>query len=131
MKYLLDTSVCVPLINRTDRTLRTRLSEQMPRDVTLCSVVRAELVFGAYRSERLAENLERVELFCRAFTSLAFDDQAAEHYGRIRAQLHREGRLIGANDMLIASIALSADVILVTRNINEFSRVPGLTTEAW
>ena len=131
MSYLLDTSVCVPLINRSDDVLKERLLSENPRNVFLCSVVKAELHFGARNSMRVAENLDRVERFCRAFESLPFDDDAAVHYGIIRAQLKREGRPIGGNDMLIASIALARNVSLVTRNVDEFRRVPGLTVDPW
>lgn len=131
MTILLDTSICVPLINRSDDRLAERLLAQSPPDVVLCSVVKAELQFGARSSARVAENLARVERFCRAFVSLPFDDEAAAHYGTIRALLRREGRLIGGNDLLIAAIALAAEATLATRDVDEFSRVPGLLVEKW
>jgi tRNA(fMet)-specific endonuclease VapC len=131
MTLLLDTSVCIPLINRTDPSLADRLLATDPGSVVLCSVVKAELHFGAHNSARVAENLDRVERFCGAFDSLPFDDAAAARYGSIRAQLRREGRPIGANDMLIASIALSGRATLVTRNAAEFERVPGLRVAVW
>ena len=131
MTFLLDTSVCIPLINRTDPRLAERLLDEDPGSVILCSVVKAELYFGARNSMKVAENMERVERFCDAFDSLPFDDAAAKHYGGIRAQLKREGRPIGANDLLIASIALASDVKLVTRNVEEFQRVPGLHVTSW
>ncbi len=131
MRYLLDTSVCVPIINGADPELADRLLTETPTTVTLCSIVKAELYFGAKYSERMAENLDRLDRFCRTFESLPFDDHAADHYGSIRAQLQREGRIIGANDLLIASVARAADLTLVTRNENEFRRVPGLEVEVW
>ena len=87
--------------------------------------------FGAQNSTRLAENLQRVEIFCRAFESLSFDDESARHYGIVRAQLRREGRPIGGNDLMIASIAIANSHVLVTRNVGEFSRVSGLEMERW
>lgn len=129
--WLLDTSVCIPLINRTDQALADRLLAHAPETICLCSVVKAELSFGAHNSERVAENLQRVERFCSAFPSLPFDDDAASHYGLIRTLLRREGRPIGANDLMIASIALAGSVRLVTRNWDEFSRVPGLEVDLW
>jgi tRNA(fMet)-specific endonuclease VapC len=77
------------------------------------------------------QNLERLREFFSPFDSLPFDDDAAERYGVIRAQLRREGNPIGANDMLIAAIALTADVAVVTRNRQEFRRVAGLRVETW
>ena len=131
MTWLLDTSVCIPLINRTDEGTAERLLSHAPGSVLLCSVVRAELCFGAHASARVAGNLQRVETFCRAFESLSFDDAAAERYGVIRAQLRREGRPIGANDLMIAAIALAGGLTLATRNTDEFARVPGLDVERW
>ena len=129
--WLLDTSICVPLINRTDARAAARLLEHPRGSVRLCSVVKAELHFGAQNSSRLSENLQRVEIFCRAFESLPFDDESARHYGIVRAQLRREGRPIGGNDLMIASIAIAASHVLVTRNVGEFSRVAGLEVEPW
>ncbi len=129
--WLLDTSVCVPLINRTDEEAAARLLEHPRGSVRLCSVVKAELHFGAQNSSRLSENLQRVEIFCRAFESLPFDDESARHYGIVRAQLRREGRPIGGNDLMIASIAIANSHALVTRNVGEFSRVAGLEIERW
>lgn len=134
MTWLLDTSICVPLINRTGETsdpAAQRLLDRSPGSVYLCSVVKAELYFGARNSSRVAENLQRVTAFCDAFQSLPFDDAAAGQYGVIRADLRREGRMIGANDLMIASIALSCGMTLVTRNAAEFRRVPALRVEVW
>lgn len=102
-----------------------------PQDVVLCSVVRAELEYGARRSDRVEENLQRVRAFCAPMRSLAFDDEAAERSGLIRAQLERDGRVIGANDLLIAAIGLAADATLVTRTAREFRRIAGLRVEVW
>ncbi len=129
--WLLDTSVCVALINRSDERAASRLLEHPRGSVRLCSVVKAELNFGAQNSSRLSENLQRVEIFCRAFDSLPFDDESAWHYGIVRAQLRREGRPIGSNDLMIASIAIANSHVLVTRSVSEFSRVAGLDVERW
>ena len=131
MKQLLDTNICIPLINGAEPTLAAKLLAQRPDNVVLCSVVVAELYHGACNSAWVAENLDRVRRFCQAFQSLPFDDTAAERYGSIRVQLQHEGRLIGGNDLLIAATTLANDVTLITRNTSEFSRVPGLRVEAW
>lgn len=128
---LLDTSVCVPLINRDEPALGRKLLANEPGSVVLCSVVRAELEFGARNSAHVASNLDRVTRFCAQFESFSFDDDAAVHYGQVRAQLRREGALIGANDLLIAATALANELVLVTRNVREFRRVPGLSVETW
>jgi len=128
---LLDTNICVPLLNRTETALAKRLLAADPAEIALCSIVRAELEFGARTSDRVAENLDRVERFCSAFESIPFDDEAAQSYGEIRAHLRREGRPIGANDLLIAAIAVARGLTLITRNVGEFARVPRLVTEQW
>ena len=131
MTWLLDTSVCVPLINRSDADLTARLLDHAPGSIYLCSVVKAELHFGAQNSRRIAENLRRLKTFFESFPSLPFDDNAATHYGTIGAQLRREGHPIGANDLMIASIALAGALTLATRDVDEFKRVPSLNVEGW
>ena len=100
-------------------------------DIVLCSVVKAELYYGAHRSARSNENLKNMREFFRSFESLPFDDAAAEQYGHLRAFLTEQGKPIGPNDLLIAAIALANNVTLVTHNTDEFKRVPGLQMEDW
>lgn len=97
----------------------------------LCSVVVAELLYGAHRSARKAQTLTEVRRFCGQFQSLVFDDMAAERYGELRAHLDAAGTPIGPNDLMIASIALAHALTLVTHNTNEFIRVSGLNLEDW
>ena len=131
MSYLLDTSVCVAFLNELDAALGEKLRSRGPEDVKLCSVVKAELVYGARNSARVEENLSKLALFFEPFESVPFDDAAAEHYGVLRVQLRRAGTPIGANDMLIAAIGLARDLTVITRNQSEFRRVAGLRVEAW
>jgi tRNA(fMet)-specific endonuclease VapC len=132
MTWLLDTNVCIEYL-RSDRGLSIagRLATKAPEEIVLCSVVRAELFFGAFRSCDAAANLSMVREFVSRFLSLPFDDAAAEIYGQIRAALSAGGTPIGPNDLLIASIALSRNLTLVTHNVAEFSRVPDLNIEDW
>lgn len=131
MTWLLDTNVCVAFLNGGDTNVRDHLLALSPSDVFLCSVVKAELLYGARKSARVDENLARLSAFFAAMESLPFDDAAAEHYGLLRAQLESVGTPIGANDMMIAATALAARVTLVTRNQREFARVAGLAMESW
>ena len=128
---LLDTNICIAFLNGSDVSVRDRLLGLSPEEVFLCSVVKAELLYGARNSARVDENLARLRSFFEPFTSLAFDDDAAGRYGILRAQLKRDGRLIGSNDLMIAATALATDLTLVTRNQDEFQRVPGLRLTAW
>jgi tRNA(fMet)-specific endonuclease VapC len=108
-----------------------KLAALSTNDVVLCSVVKAELRYGAERSQQPAKNHSELDTFFAAFVSLGFDDAAAGCYGRIRAQLESQGMIIGPNDLLIAAIALSNKVTLVTHDVSEFSRVAGLQFEDW
>jgi tRNA(fMet)-specific endonuclease VapC len=99
--------------------------------VPLCSVVKAELLFGAAKSRASQQTRSRLDRFLQPFESLPFDDRAANQYARIRAQLERHGTPIGPNDLMIAAIALAHDAILVTANSREFARVEGLQWEDW
>lgn len=131
MPYLLDTNACIRLLNNSSPALVARLRAEDPAQLRLCSVVKAELLFGARHSRRVAENLRLLARFFAAFGSLPFDDACAERYGVIRAQLCRDGTPIGPNDLLIAAVALAHDLTLVTHNVDEFSRVAGLRWEDW
>lgn len=132
MTHLLDTNSCIDHLRRgTTSPVTTRLAAVVPGSAVLCSVVVAELLYGAHRSAQVARNLSQVRAFCSQFVSLPFNDQAAEEYGRIRAHLAAQGTLIGPNDLMIAAIALADGLILVTHNTAEFNRVPSLALEDW
>jgi len=132
MKYLLDTNTCVQILRRgTASPVSAKLSGAGLGDVVLCSVVVGELLFGARRSHDVAKNLADVRTFVGGFRSLAFDDSSAEHYALMRADLAAKGTPIGPNDLLIAAIALTNGLKLVTHNTAEFCRVVGLALEDW
>jgi len=131
VRYLLDTNVCVRYLNGRSAAIRQRLRTMVLADITVCSVVKAELFYGAYRSNDLQVTLARQQEFLNLFVSLPFDDEAALVYGEIRAQLAALGTPIGPNDFQIAAIALANKLILVTHNTREFSRVSGLQLEDW
>ena len=129
--FLLDTNVCIRLLNRSSSRVAQRLRGLQPSQVRLCSVVKAELCCGAHKSSRPSENLRLLDSFFEPFVSEPFDDRCVEPYAAIRRELERAGRPIGANDLLIASIALVHGLTLVTHNVEEFSRVVGLRYEDW
>ncbi len=132
MTHLLDANSCIDhLRNGPASKVTAKLSAAPPGSIAVCSVVVAELIYGAYRSAQPARNLHEVSTFCGQFPSLPFDDQAAAEYGRIRAHLAALGTSIGPNDLLIAAIATAHGLILVTHNTREFGRVPGLQIEDW
>ncbi len=131
MIYLLDTNVCVAALRDNHSGAALRLAKETPGSVALCSVVRAELFYGAFKSQQRAQTLEKLRRFIDTFPSYPFDDRAAETYGRIRAALAALGTPIGPNDLMIAAIALVNQLILVTHNTREFARVAGLQLEDW
>jgi tRNA(fMet)-specific endonuclease VapC len=99
--------------------------------MAVCSIVKAELFYGAMRSNNPTRTLERQREFLASFTSLPLDDEAAIIGGQIRARLASAGTPIGAFDLLIAAIALANNLTLVTHNTREFGRVEGLQVEDW
>lgn len=129
--YLLDTNACIHVLNDSSAAVTARFAAESPATVRLCSVVKAELLFGARKSNRVAKVLTSLERFFRPLVSVAFDDECAAEYGRIRADLERAGTPIGANDLMIAAIARRHDLTLVTNNVDEFARVVGLAIEDW
>jgi tRNA(fMet)-specific endonuclease VapC len=128
--HLLDTNIWIAVANGEPGAV-ARLKQLSPEQVATCSIVNAELMFGVRKSRRVEENLQGFRRLLEPFVSFPFDDRAAEHYGMARAALERAGTPIGANDLLIASIALANDCLLVTRNNGEFQRVAGLRVESW
>jgi tRNA(fMet)-specific endonuclease VapC len=131
VKYLLDTNTCVRYLNGRAPNVRTRLRSEVPADIAVCSIVKAELFYGSMRSQNPQRSIAQQRVFLDQFASLPFDDNCAEHYSRIRAHLAAAGTPIGPNDLMIAAIALAHNLTLVTHNSGEFGRVPGLLIEDW
>jgi tRNA(fMet)-specific endonuclease VapC len=131
MTWLLDTNACIRYLNGRSPKLRAKLDAADPTQILACSVVKAELFFGAALSHDPVKTLANQRLFLSRFPSLPFDDSAAEFYAEIRSDLTRRGLIIGPNDLMIAAICRANDVTLVTHNVNEFGRVAGLTIEDW
>jgi tRNA(fMet)-specific endonuclease VapC len=129
--FLLDTNACVHLLRDSSPKLRENFRLHEPSEIKLCSVVRAELVYGALRSSRVEANLASLHRFLAVFESLPFDDPSADHYGLIRRDLERAGAIIGPNDLMIAATARAHGLVLVSHNTGEFSRVDGLSLEDW
>ncbi len=129
--YLLDTNICIYLINQRPESVIRRFSTLKPSQVSLSMVTWGELYYGAYKSEKLQHNLRNLQQLSGLLEVLPLPVAAAEHYGRLRADLQRVGRPIGGNDLWIAAHALAEGHILVTHNTKEFERVEGLSVENW
>ena len=127
---LLDTNICIYVINMRPPEVLARFREYRLGEIGVCSVVAAELAYGVTKS-RSARNRSALEMFLAPLEVLPFDEAAVWAYGDLRASLEREGQPIGALDTMIAAHALSVDAPLVTHNTREFARVPGLRLENW
>jgi tRNA(fMet)-specific endonuclease VapC len=131
MMYLPDTNVWIQFLNPDNNRVKDRMLSVESSAIQLCSVVKAELFFGAEKSNRKSENHEVLRNLFADVASVPFDDEAARKYGEIRAELSRVGTPIGPNDLMIAAIALVHGSILVTHNTREFSRIKDLKLEDW
>ena len=132
MKYLLDTNLCIDALRkRGSGALRRAFQVVDPNEIVLCSIVVAELLSGCYHSKERVRNLADVRDLRRLFRSLPFDDGAAEHWAEADAFLAAQGTTIGANDLLIASIALANGLTVVTHNTAHFTQIANLPFEDW
>ena len=131
--YLLDTNAWIAFLRQKSPPLCARLQKHPPADIVLCSVVLAELRYGAWRSgpTNRPANDALIDQLCAHYVSLPFDESCANEYAAVRFHLEAQGLVIGPNDLMIAAIALTAGLTLVTHNSAEFSRVPGLALEDW
>lgn len=128
---LLDTNAVIALVTSRSEALLERVGAAEPGSLGVSSVVAHELYFGAYRSEKVAFNLETLRLLFADLTILDFDREDGRVAGEIRADLKRRGTPIGPFDVLIAGQAKARNLTLITNNTGEFSRVPGLRIEDW
>jgi tRNA(fMet)-specific endonuclease VapC len=129
--FLLDTNICIFIKNKKPIHVLDRLRKALDHKIFLSSITIAELQFGVYNSQNIEKNRISLTEFLAPFEILDFDDQDAEMFGMIRSQLKKKGKLIGPYDMLIAAQALAKDLILVTNNKDEFSRIINLKLEDW
>jgi tRNA(fMet)-specific endonuclease VapC len=131
MQFLLDTNICIYIIKRKPLQVLSQFQRLNPSDVGISSITVAELEYGAYKSQRIEQNRAALSQFLMPLEILPFDEASTQLYGENRARLERQGTIIGAMDLLIAAQAKSYDLTLVTNNINEFSRIPGLKLQNW
>jgi tRNA(fMet)-specific endonuclease VapC len=129
MRYLLDTNAIIALLNDTASPIAKRVRRHAPRDFGVSAVVIHELYYGAFKSQRVEQNVARVDAL--QFSVLEFDEEDARQAGQIRAHLASKGTPIGPYDVLIAGQAIARELTLVTHNTSEFHRVPGLNVEDW
>jgi len=131
VKIFLDTNICIYFLQGRKPQLKRKFQLFKPGDIKIPSIVKAELLLGAEKSERREFNLAKINEFLFPFTIIPFDTSAAEEYAAIRSALEKKGATIGANDYIIAATVLADNGLLVTNNTREFRRVPQLKVEDW
>jgi tRNA(fMet)-specific endonuclease VapC len=131
MKVMLDTNICIYLIKQQPPTILERFLAHPVGDIGISSITAAELAYGVSKSRHATKNRHALEQFLAPLEVAAFDQGAAWAYGRLREHLEAKGTPIGSMDMLIAAHALSLGVRLVSNNLREFRRVPGLRLDNW
>ncbi|MBT4140275.1 MAG: type II toxin-antitoxin system VapC family toxin [Candidatus Latescibacteria bacterium] len=131
MIYLLDTNAWISYLNYKNSPIVEKLAQIQDTQIVFCSIVKAELLFGAYKSSRQDQNLSTLHRLFQKFKSYSFNDRSAEIYGQTRSDLEADGTPIGPNDLLIASIVQANSFTLVTHNTREFQRIPNLKIEDW
>ncbi|MDR1147462.1 MAG: type II toxin-antitoxin system VapC family toxin [Spirochaetaceae bacterium] len=129
--YLLDTNICIYIVNKHPTEIVNRLEKYQPPEIKISSITVAEMEYGASKSKYREKNREALKKFLSPFEIINFDSMDAEIYGIIRAELERDGNIIGPYDMQLAAQALRADYVFVTNNIREFKNVKRLKIENW
>ena len=130
LAYMLDTNICIYVMKNYPEELREKFN-LLAEQLCISSITLGELYYGAEKSQRRAVNLAAIAEFTARLDVLPFGDKAAAHYGQLRAELERVGKPCGAHDMQIGGHARSEGLIVVTNNLREFARMPGLRTENW
>ncbi|MBR4321677.1 type II toxin-antitoxin system VapC family toxin [Treponema sp.] len=129
--YIVDSNTCIYFMNGKYQSVRDKFLSISPKDIKISSVVKGELLLGAFKSQTREQTTKKVEKFLKPFDVVDFSAKMAYDYAEIRASLEKSGNSIGANDLLIAATALNKKATLVTHNTDEFSRVRGLDIEDW
>lgn len=130
LTYLLDTNIVIYILKRRPIEVLDRFNECADR-MAISVITLSELYHGAQKSARLSQNLKAIEEFVSLLEVLPYTAKASQHYGSIKAMLEKIGQPIGVNDLHIAAHARSEGLTVVTNNVSEFARVPGLLVENW
>ena len=130
MMYLLDTNICIYVINHKPQQVFERFRQYQLGQLAVSSITASELAFGVEKSGS-ERNKQALKKFLSPLEILPYDEQAIWHYAQLRHDLQSKGQTIGSLDMLIAAHALALDVVLVTNNTKEFERIERLKLESW
>lgn len=130
MKYLLDTDICIYwLKGRT--TVKAKINRVDRKDLAICVITASELYFGAYNSNKIEQNLRTAETFIQSLTVLPLSNDTLKKFGQLKAELRKAGTPVADFDLLIASVALTGNLILVTNNTRHYERITGLNLDNW
>ena len=131
MKLLLDTNMCIYVMNKRPPHVVEQFNDYSPGEIGVTAITVAELQFGVAKSQQIQRNRSALLRFLAPLEIVPFAAPASEHYGLIKANLRRSGKMIGELDCLIAAQALALDIPIITNNTSEFQRVPDLKLENW
>jgi tRNA(fMet)-specific endonuclease VapC len=129
--YFLDTNTCIYFLIGKYDSVKEKMLSTSPNEISIPSIVKAELLLGAYKSKNRKGNAEKVEQLLAPFEIIPFEDLMTYVYADIRKKVEKRGEVIGPNDLLIASIVKFSEGIIVTHNVKEFKRIEGLKVEDW
>lgn len=130
LTHMLDTNICIYVMKTYPPAVREKFNE-LAEQLCVSSITLGELHYGAEKSARRSENLSAIEHFVTRLEVLPFGGKAASHYGQVRAELERGGTPCGPHDMQIGAHARSEGLVVVTNNMKEFVRMPGVRIENW
>jgi tRNA(fMet)-specific endonuclease VapC len=130
MKYLLDTNICIYFLNQ-DQSVTEKMGKISVDDMAISIITIAELQFGAFNSNKINENLERIKYLRNIMKTINLNTAITEEYAKIKSSLRKSGNLIDDFDILIGSTAIVNNLILVTNNQQHFDRIDNLLTENW
>ena len=131
MKYMLDTNICIYIIKEKPKKVINKFQTLDIGDVCISTITLAELEYGVEKSNYSERNRLALSGFLASIEILPFSEKAATEYGKIRANLERQGKAIGAYDLMIGAHALSEKLTLITNNMKEFKRIFSLSLENW
>ena len=131
MNYYLDSNICIYFLKGIYPSIKEKIVSTNPSTRKIPSIVKAELLYGAEKSQQKAKNLSTIKLFLEPFEIVPFDEECSIVYSKIRSAMELKGMVIGPNDSIIAATVLAKNGVLVTNNTKEFEKVKNLKLENW
>ena len=131
MNYYLDSNICIYFLKGIYPSIKEKIVNTNPSTIKIPSIVKAELLYGAEKSQQKAKNLSTIKLFLEPFEIVPFDEECSIVYSKIRSAMELKGMVIGPNDIIIAATVFAKNGVLVTNNTKEFEKVKNLKLENW